>query len=70
MPVPKELLAQVKHLIPPMNGSLHKGQSGRVGVLGGAMECVHPTFVSISYAECILAIPERRSSRPCRRCAW
>jgi ATP-dependent NAD(P)H-hydrate dehydratase len=38
MPVPKELLTQIKHLIPPLNGKTHKGQSGRVGVLGGAME--------------------------------
>jgi ATP-dependent NAD(P)H-hydrate dehydratase len=31
---------QIKQLIPPLNGKLHKGQSGRVGVLGGALECV------------------------------
>lgn len=38
MPVPKVILEQLKQLIPPLNGSLHKGQSGRVGVLGGALE--------------------------------
>lgn len=38
MPVSKHILDQIKALIPPMNGSLHKGQSGRVGVLGGALE--------------------------------
>lgn len=40
MPVPRHIIEQFKHLIPPLNGSLHKGQSGRVGVLGGALECV------------------------------
>lgn len=40
MPVSKEIIDQVKQLIPPLNGKLHKGQSGRVGVLGGALECV------------------------------
>jgi hypothetical protein len=35
-----EILNQIKQLIPPLNGKLHKGQSGRVGVLGGALECV------------------------------
>ena len=38
MPVPKHILEQIKQLIPPLNGTLHKGQSGRVGVLGGALE--------------------------------
>lgn len=38
MPVPKHILNQIKAIIPPLNGSLHKGQSGRVGVLGGALE--------------------------------
>ena len=40
MPVPKNVLGQIKAIIPPLNGSLHKGQSGRVGVLGGALEYV------------------------------
>ncbi|PPQ98934.1 hypothetical protein CVT24_003561 [Panaeolus cyanescens] len=38
MPVPRTIIEQVKKLIPPLDGSLHKGQSGRVGVLGGASE--------------------------------
>ena len=38
MPMPKHILEQIKQLIPPLNGTLHKGQSGRVGVLGGALE--------------------------------
>lgn len=44
MPVSKEILDEVKQLIPPLNGKLHKGQSGRVGVLGGALEYVSPLF--------------------------
>lgn len=38
MPVPKHIFNQIKAIIPPLNGTLHKGQSGRVGVLGGALE--------------------------------
>jgi hypothetical protein len=49
MPVSKELLEQVKQLIPPLSGALHKGQSGRVGVLGGAMDYTGaPFFASMS----------------------
>jgi hypothetical protein len=54
MSVSRAILEQIKRLIPPLDGSLHKGQSGtpvfrnqgnqfnhfvgRVGVLGGALE--------------------------------
>jgi len=49
MPVPKELLTQVKQLIPPLTGKLHKGQSGRVGVVGGALDYTGaPFFAAIS----------------------
>ncbi|EIW58577.1 Ribokinase-like protein [Trametes versicolor FP-101664 SS1] len=49
MPVPKHILNQIKTIIPPLNGSLHKGQSGRVGVLGGALDYTGaPFFASIS----------------------
>ncbi|KAF7974680.1 hypothetical protein HWV62_11441 [Athelia sp. TMB] len=44
MPVPKAILDQLKQLIPPLNGSLHKGQSGRVGVLGGAQDYTGAPF--------------------------
>lgn len=40
MKVPKVVIQEIRQLIPPLNGSLHKGQSGRVGVLGGALEYV------------------------------
>ncbi|KAF9047162.1 Ribokinase-like protein [Hymenopellis radicata] len=49
MPLPRGLLEQLKQLIPPLNGTLHKGQSGRVGVLGGALDYTGaPFFASIS----------------------
>lgn len=49
MPIPRAILDQIKHLIPPLNGSLHKGQSGRVGVLGGALDYTGaPFFAAMS----------------------
>ncbi|KAJ7224153.1 Ribokinase-like protein [Mycena pura] len=45
----KAILPSVKQLIPPLDGSLHKGQSGRVGVLGGALDYTGaPFFAAIS----------------------
>ncbi|KAI0072290.1 Ribokinase-like protein [Panus rudis PR-1116 ss-1] len=44
MPVPKHIIEQIQKLIPPLNGSLHKGQSGRVGVLGGALDYTGAPF--------------------------
>ncbi|KAJ7091449.1 Ribokinase-like protein [Mycena belliarum] len=45
----RSILTQVKQLIPPLDGSLHKGQSGRVGVLGGALDYTGaPYFAAIS----------------------
>ncbi|KAF8634554.1 hypothetical protein AX17_004144 [Amanita inopinata Kibby_2008] len=49
MPVPKLLFEQLKLLIPPLNGTLHKGQAGRVGVLGGALDYTGaPYFAAMS----------------------
>ncbi|KAF9006096.1 H-hydrate dehydratase [Cyathus striatus] len=49
MPISRSLLDQIKKLIPPLDGSLHKGQSGRVGVLGGALDYTGaPFFASFS----------------------
>ncbi|KAI0048114.1 Ribokinase-like protein [Auriscalpium vulgare] len=49
MPVSKAILEQIRLLIPPLNGTLHKGQSGRVGVLGGALDYTGaPFFAAIS----------------------
>ncbi|KAL1726217.1 Ribokinase-like protein [Schizophyllum commune] len=49
MPVPRALFEQIKQVIPPLTGVLHKGQSGRVGVLGGALDYTGaPYFASIS----------------------
>ncbi|TFK39844.1 H-hydrate dehydratase [Crucibulum laeve] len=44
MPVPRAVVDTIKKLIPPLDGSLHKGQSGRVGVLGGAMDYTGAPF--------------------------
>ncbi|KIM90397.1 hypothetical protein PILCRDRAFT_812134 [Piloderma croceum F 1598] len=49
MPVPKPIIEQLRKLIPPLNGTLHKGQSGRVGVLGGAQDYTGaPFFAAMS----------------------
>jgi len=49
MPVPRTILEQLKQIIPPLDGTLHKGQSGRVGVLGGAKDYTGaPFFAAIS----------------------
>ncbi|KAJ3866854.1 H-hydrate dehydratase [Lentinula novae-zelandiae] len=49
MPIPRILLEQIKQIIPPLNGTLHKGQSGRVGVLGGALDYTGaPFFAAMS----------------------
>ncbi|KAF8479792.1 Ribokinase-like protein [Russula ochroleuca] len=40
---------EILQIIPPLDGSLHKGQSGRVGVLGGALDYTGaPFFAAIS----------------------
>ncbi|KAF8159494.1 H-hydrate dehydratase [Crassisporium funariophilum] len=49
MPVSQKILKQIHRIIPPLDGSLHKGQSGRVGVLGGALDYTGaPYFAAIS----------------------
>ncbi|KZV94672.1 carbohydrate kinase [Exidia glandulosa HHB12029] len=49
MTISKQLLDQVKQLIPPLTGKLHKGQAGRVAVVGGAEEYSGaPFFAAIS----------------------
>lgn len=35
---PNSLLERVRKCIPEMNSSRHKGQSGRIGVVGGSLE--------------------------------
>jgi len=34
----KHILAEVEKIIPSLTGALHKGQAGRVGVVGGSRE--------------------------------
>ncbi|KAB5591629.1 ATP-dependent (S)-NAD(P)H-hydrate dehydratase [Ceratobasidium theobromae] len=43
------LLKQIKQIIPPLSPKLHKGQAGRVGVIGGSQDYTGaPYFSSIS----------------------
>ncbi|KAL4072797.1 Ribokinase-like protein [Scleroderma yunnanense] len=49
MSVPRTIIEQIKQIIPPLNGTLHKGQSGGVGVVGGAMDYTGaPFFAAMS----------------------
>ncbi|KAJ3170921.1 hypothetical protein HDU87_008623 [Geranomyces variabilis] len=44
-----KLLQTVKKVIPPMSGALHKGQAGRIGVVGGSEDYTGaPYFAGIS----------------------
>ena len=65
MPIPRSLLDNLRKIIPPLDGSLHKGQSGRVGVIGGAQEYV-PTHFLISRIRSMQCVVTRvhRSSPP------
>ncbi|KAG8935687.1 hypothetical protein FRC02_006963 [Tulasnella sp. 418] len=42
----KSLIDQVKQIIPPLTGKLHKGQAGRVGVVGGSADYTGAPFFS------------------------
>eukprot|EP00158_Paraphelidium_tribonemae_P004065 Partr_v1_DN26545_c2_g1_i1_m3819 putative Catalyzes the dehydration of the S-form of NAD(P)HX at the expense of ATP, which is converted to ADP. Together with NAD(P)HX epimerase, which catalyzes the epimerization of the S- and R-forms, the enzyme allows the repair of both epimers of NAD(P)HX, a damaged form of NAD(P)H that is a result of enzymatic or heat-dependent hydration (By similarity) len=39
-----------KHLIPPLNSTLHKGQAGRIGIIGGSLEYTGAPFFAASTA--------------------
>lgn len=43
------MIKTVKACIPPLDGSSHKGQAGRIGVVGGSLEYTGaPYFAGIS----------------------
>ncbi|KAL7651085.1 hypothetical protein ACMYSQ_010826 [Aspergillus niger] len=42
----KVLLKKARNLVPPMLEKFHKGQQGRVAVIGGSIEYVHPALCS------------------------
>ncbi|KAK4049069.1 hypothetical protein OIV83_004431 [Microbotryomycetes sp. JL201] len=45
----KQILAQCRKLIPPLTNELHKGQAGRIGVIGGSADYSGaPFFASMS----------------------
>ncbi|SAL98200.1 hypothetical protein [Absidia glauca] len=47
--IPKPDLSKVKQIIPPLSSHLHKGQAGRVGIVGGSEEYTGaPYFSGIS----------------------
>ncbi|KAI8333644.1 Ribokinase-like protein [Chlamydoabsidia padenii] len=47
--IPKPDLSKVKQIIPPLSGHLHKGQAGRIGIVGGSEEYTGaPYFSGIS----------------------
>jgi len=51
MPIPRSFRDSLKKMIPPLDGTLHKGQSGRVGVIGGAQECAPSFHLIPEYSE-------------------
>lgn len=51
MSISRSLFDSLKKIIPPLDGSLHKGQSGRVGVIGGAQEYASTFFLKPQYPE-------------------
>ncbi|KAJ3488157.1 hypothetical protein NLI96_g3047 [Meripilus lineatus] len=62
MPVPSRLIEQLKLLIPPLNGTLHKGQSGRVGVLGGALDYTGAPYFAAMSAQRLVRFLRRLTS--------
>lgn len=45
----KKLLQLVKLIVPPLSSSKHKGQAGRIGIIGGSLEYTGaPYFAAIS----------------------
>ncbi|MCO5591544.1 hypothetical protein L7F22_045530 [Adiantum nelumboides] len=42
----RSLLAEVKQLIPPLSAEMHKGQAGRVAVVGGCLDYTGAPFFS------------------------
>jgi len=38
----------LQHIAPPLDGSRHKGQGGRVGILGGSVDYAGAPFYSVS----------------------
>lgn len=67
------MLKYVKACIPPLDGSNHKGQAGRIGVVGGSLEYTGaPYFSGISalrvslsfelFISCIINLANNRSA--------
>ncbi|KAJ3848012.1 hypothetical protein EV368DRAFT_68636 [Lentinula lateritia] len=50
--IPRTLLEQIKQIIPPLNGTLHKEQSGHVEVLGSTLDMVKEFIVGSGVQSC------------------
>ena len=53
----KEAWEIVKQIVPPLNGNRHKGQAGRIGVLGGSRLYTGAPFYAAASA---LKVPTAR----------
>jgi hypothetical protein len=59
----KPILQQVKELIPPLNGHLHKGQAG-ASVERVNLYNFDPTFIRFGHAQDVLVSLEEAESKP------
>lgn len=54
------ILSRVKQIIPPLGGRAHKGQMGRIGVVGGCFEYTGAPYMScISAVKCVSSFEVR-----------
>jgi NAD(P)H-hydrate repair Nnr-like enzyme with NAD(P)H-hydrate dehydratase domain len=52
-----QLLPNIKKIIPPLSSSLHKGQAGKIGIIGGSKEYTGaPYYASISALKAVSKI--------------
>lgn len=62
----KELLSQVYKIVPPMLETFHKGQLGRVAVIGGSEDYTGaPYFSAMASARLGADMVSSSSSQPC-----
>merc|ERR1712224_215451 len=73
----KNVLAKVQRMVPPMLEKFHKGQLGRVAVIGGSEDYTGaPYFSAMASARLgcdmshLICTPGKTSSRMARRLLW
>ncbi|KAI9790185.1 MAG: hypothetical protein M1816_005385 [Peltula sp. TS41687] len=59
----KEMLLRARKMIPPMLENFHKGQMGRVAVIGGSEECLYRGAIFLCYGFCKIRGGESRNIR-------